>query len=107
MTGYSNQAINVFNNHFFPGITEGHFTFGGGMALGKTSTLEFAVVYADEVSKTVDTGYSFRVWLRRRQCRCCHASRYDVTYSRSLATRYYCIDTHELLIAAQLLKRPA
>ena len=60
MTGYSNQAINLFNNHFFPGITEGHFTFGGGMALGKTSTLEFAVVYADEVSKTVDTSVHFR-----------------------------------------------
>jgi long-chain fatty acid transport protein len=57
MVAYSNQAINVFNNHFFPGITEGHFTFGGGMAMGKTSTLEFAVVYAPEVTKTVDTGY--------------------------------------------------
>ncbi len=56
MTGYSNQAVNLFNNHFFPGITESHFTFGGGMAMGKTSTLEFAVVYADEETKTVDSG---------------------------------------------------
>lgn len=54
--GYSNQAVNLFNNHFFPAITESHFTFGGGMNIGKNSALDFAVVYADKVSKTVDSG---------------------------------------------------
>jgi len=53
---YTNQAINLFNNHFFPGIVEKHFTFGGGITLGKNSMLDMAVVYADEVSKTIDTG---------------------------------------------------
>jgi long-chain fatty acid transport protein len=56
MTGYSNQAINMFNNHFFPGIVESHFTAGGGISIGKNSTLDIAVVYADEVNKTVNTG---------------------------------------------------
>lgn len=54
--GYSNQAVNLFNNHFFPGIVETHFTFGGGYELTNRMTLEGAVVYAPEVSKTVDTG---------------------------------------------------
>lgn len=56
MIGYSNQAINLFNNHFFPAVVESHFTVGGGYALGKHTMLEGALVYADEVSKTVDTG---------------------------------------------------
>jgi len=56
MVGYSNQAVNLFNNHFFPAITESHLTFGGGMNIGKNSALDFAVVYADKVSKTVDSG---------------------------------------------------
>jgi long-chain fatty acid transport protein len=56
MVGYSNQAVNLFNNHFFPAVTESHFTVGGGYALGKNTMLEGALVYADEVSKTVDTG---------------------------------------------------
>ena len=54
--GYSNQAVNMFNNHFFPGIVEDHFTFGGGIALNKNMTLEGAVVYAGQVSKTINTG---------------------------------------------------
>lgn len=56
-TSYPNQAINMFNNHLFPGIVESHLTAGGGLALGKNSTLDLAVVYADEVNKTVDTGF--------------------------------------------------
>jgi long-chain fatty acid transport protein len=55
--GYVNQAINMFNNHFFPGIVESHFTAGGGFAIGKNSTVDLAVVYADKVSKTIDTGF--------------------------------------------------
>lgn len=56
MTGYANQAINMFNNHFFPAVVEDHFTVGGGVKLGKNTMLEGALVYADEVSKTIDTG---------------------------------------------------
>jgi long-chain fatty acid transport protein len=55
-TTYSNQAINMFNNHLFPGIVETHFTFGGGYAIGKNMMLEGAVVLADEISKSVQTG---------------------------------------------------
>jgi long-chain fatty acid transport protein len=56
MTGYSNQAVNMFNNHLFPAIVESHLTIGGGYAIGKNMMLEGAVVFADEVSKTVNTG---------------------------------------------------
>lgn len=54
---YVNQAINLFNNHFFPAVVEDHFTVGGGYALGKNTMLEGALVYADDVSKTIDTGF--------------------------------------------------
>lgn len=54
--GYDNQAINMFNNHFFPGIVESHFTFGGGYSLTKNISLDGAIVYAPEVTKTVNTG---------------------------------------------------
>lgn len=54
--GYNNQAINLFNNHFFPGIVERHFTFGGGYMIGKNMMLEGAVTYAPQVKKTVNTG---------------------------------------------------
>jgi long-chain fatty acid transport protein len=53
---YVNQAINLFNNHFFPAVVEDHLTVGGGVSLGKNTMLEGALVYADEVSKTIDTG---------------------------------------------------
>jgi len=56
-TGYANQAINMFNNHFFPAVVEDHFTVGGGVAIGKNTTLEGAFVYADKVSKTIQTGH--------------------------------------------------
>lgn len=54
---YANQAVNMFNNHFFPGIVEQHFTFGGGYAVTQNMTVEGAVVYAPEVSKTINTGF--------------------------------------------------
>jgi len=56
MTGYSNQAVNMFNNHFFPGIVEQHYTLGAGYSLNKTMTIEGAVVYAPQVTKTIKTG---------------------------------------------------
>lgn len=55
MAGYAAQATDLFNNHFFPAIVEKHFTVGGGYNLTKTMALDFAVVYADKVNKTVDT----------------------------------------------------
>lgn len=55
MTAYSNEAIDVFNNHFFPAVVEDHYTFGGGYQINKNMTIEGALVYAAEVSKTVDT----------------------------------------------------
>ena len=51
------QVVNLFNNHFFPGVVESHITFGGGYSLGKNTMIEGAVVYAPEVEKTVNTGY--------------------------------------------------
>ena len=55
-TSYANQAVNLFNNHFFPGIVESHITLGGGYELNKRMTIEGAVVMATEVSKTVNSG---------------------------------------------------
>jgi len=54
-TAYTNQAINTFNNHFFPAVVESHFTVGGGFSIGKNSMVDMALVYADEVDKTIDT----------------------------------------------------
>lgn len=56
-TSYKAQVTNMFNNHFFPGIVESHFTFGGGYSLTKNLSLDGAVVYAPQVKKTVDTGF--------------------------------------------------
>ena len=46
----------MFNNVFFPGIVTTHFTLGGGVKLSKSLALDAAIVYAPEVSKTVNTG---------------------------------------------------
>lgn len=54
--GYQNQALNLVNNHFFPAVVEKHLTAGGGYNLSKNMAIDFAVTYALEVSKTVDTG---------------------------------------------------
>jgi long-chain fatty acid transport protein len=48
-------ATNMFNNVFFPATTEQHFSVGGGYDLTKNVSLEGAVMYAPEVSTTVDT----------------------------------------------------
>lgn len=52
---YQNGAINMFNNVFFPAITEQHFSVGGGYDLTKNVSLEGAIMYAPEVTNTVDT----------------------------------------------------
>jgi long-chain fatty acid transport protein len=51
----TNTAINMFNNVFFPAITEDHYTLGGGLAIGKMASLDFAYVHAAKVSKTIST----------------------------------------------------
>jgi long-chain fatty acid transport protein len=54
--GTTNGAVvNMFNNIFFPATTENHFSFGGGYDLTKSVTLDGAIVYAPEVTTTVDT----------------------------------------------------
>ncbi|AHF01877.1 aromatic hydrocarbon degradation protein [Thiomicrospira aerophila AL3] len=53
---YASQAINLLNNHFFPAVVESHFTFGGGYSFTENLTVEGAVTYAAEKTKTVDTG---------------------------------------------------
>lgn len=52
---YASQAINLLNNHFFPAVVERHLTFGGGYSFTENLTLEGAVTYAMEKTKTVDT----------------------------------------------------
>jgi long-chain fatty acid transport protein len=48
-------VTNMFNNMFFPATTESHFSFGGGYNLTKAVSIDGAVVYAPEVTTTVDT----------------------------------------------------
>jgi long-chain fatty acid transport protein len=52
---YPGAVTNMFNNMFFPATTEQHFSFGGGYDLTKSVALEGALVYAPEVTTTVDT----------------------------------------------------
>lgn len=53
---YAGQAVDMFNNHFFPAIVEQHFTFGGGYQISQNLALDASVVYAPEISKSVNTG---------------------------------------------------
>jgi long-chain fatty acid transport protein len=48
-------TINMFNNVFFPAITESHFSIGGGYNLTKNVAIDAAIVIAPEVSQSVDT----------------------------------------------------
>ncbi|CAN8139666.1 long-chain fatty acid transport protein [uncultured Thiomicrorhabdus sp.] len=48
------QTVDMFNNLFFPGIVESHYTVGAGFNITKNSAIDFALVYADKVSKTVN-----------------------------------------------------
>lgn len=52
---FKGAATNMFNNIFFPATTEQHFSVGGGYDITKNVTLEGAIMYAPEVSTTVDT----------------------------------------------------
>lgn len=46
-------TLNMFNNMFFPAITEQHFSFGAGYDFTKHFTLEGAVMIAPEETRTV------------------------------------------------------
>jgi long-chain fatty acid transport protein len=52
---YDGAAENFFNMAGFPGIVESHYSFGGGYSFSKALTVDMAVIYAAEVSQTVDT----------------------------------------------------
>lgn len=52
---YTGAVTNMFNNMFFPATTESHFSFGGGYNITKNVSLQGAVMYAPEVTTTVDT----------------------------------------------------
>lgn len=54
-TSYNNEAINMFNNLLFPAVVEDHYSIGGGISLNKTTTLEGAIVYANQTSQQIDT----------------------------------------------------
>ena len=56
LKGYQNEATNLLNNHFFPAVVESHFTFGGGYSFTENLTVEGAVTYAAQKTKTVNTG---------------------------------------------------
>lgn len=54
-TSGAGATANMFNNIFFPATTEQHFSVGGGYDLTKNVSLEGAVMYAPQVTTTVDT----------------------------------------------------
>lgn len=54
-TTAAGAQTNMFNNMFFPATTEQHFSVGGGYDLTKAVSLEGSVMYAPEVTTTVDT----------------------------------------------------
>jgi long-chain fatty acid transport protein len=52
-SSYRNDAINFFNNMFFPAVVKTSYTFGGGYDFSKALAIEAAVVISPEVKKTV------------------------------------------------------
>jgi len=50
---YRDDAINMFNNMFFPAIVKDSYTFGGGYDFSNALAIEGAVVITPEVKKTV------------------------------------------------------
>jgi long-chain fatty acid transport protein len=52
---YRDDAINMFNNLFFPAIVTNSYTFGGGYDISNTLAVEGAAVITPEVKKTVGT----------------------------------------------------
>ncbi len=52
--GAEGATLNMFNNVFFPAITESHISIGGGYNLTKAVSIDAAIVIAPEVEKTVD-----------------------------------------------------
>lgn len=54
-TTYNGAVTNMFNNMFFPAITDKHYSIGGGYALTKAVTIDAAIVIAPTNKTTVDT----------------------------------------------------
>jgi long-chain fatty acid transport protein len=52
---YRDDAINMFNNLFFPAIVTNSYTFGGGYDISSNLAVEGAAVITPEVKKTVGT----------------------------------------------------
>jgi len=50
---YRNDAINFFNNMFFPAVVANSYTFGGGFDISNTFAVEASAVITPEVTKTV------------------------------------------------------
>ncbi|MFA5825296.1 MAG: outer membrane protein transport protein [Gallionellaceae bacterium] len=50
---YRNDAINFFNNMFFPAIVTNSYTFGGGYDISKSFAIEASAVITPEVTKKV------------------------------------------------------
>lgn len=50
---YRNDAINFFNNMFFPAIVTNSYTFGGGYDISKAFAIEASAVITPEVTKRV------------------------------------------------------
>lgn len=58
-TTYTGAVQNFFNLSGFPGIVESHITLGGGYFVSDTLSVDFALVYAPEVSVSyVTTGFA-------------------------------------------------
>ncbi|MDG6774888.1 outer membrane protein transport protein [Thiomicrorhabdus sp. ZW0627] len=54
-TSYAGAVTNMFNNIFFPAVTEQHWSIGGGYKLTKNVAIDAAIVVAPQVTTTVDT----------------------------------------------------
>lgn len=52
---YKGAVINMFNNMFFPAITETHYSIGGGYQVTKSMSIDAALMISPETSQTVNT----------------------------------------------------
>lgn len=53
--GADASTVNMFNNIFFPATTEQHFSVGGGYDITKNVSVDGAMMFAPEVTTTVNT----------------------------------------------------
>jgi long-chain fatty acid transport protein len=52
---YAGAVANMFNNVFFPATTDKHFSIGGGYDLTKAVSIDGSIMYAPEVTTSVNT----------------------------------------------------